>query len=626
MHSGRARSGVALVALAVALLAALPYLLGGLPGTFIALDDDEYILNTPAVLSGLTADGLRWALTTFHAVNWHPLTWLSHMLDVSLFALDARGHHLTSVLLHTLNAALLFLVLYRLTGARWRSALAAALFGVHPLRVESVAWIAERKDVLAGLFFMLVLLVYERAARRGQGAPSVPVLLLFALGLTAKPMLVTLPLVLLLLDWWPLGRAAAAGCGAASRFASWRSLAGEKLPLLALSLASATVTLLAQRAGGAVAAVGDVTAGGRIQNALLSIVAYLHKTFWPAGLAVYYPYPMAPPAPWLIAGAAAALLAVTVAAALLARRAPPLAVGWFWFLGMLVPVLGLVQVGNQAYADRYAYLPQIGVLVAALWGIAAIPAAARSRRTPAIAGALAVAGLAAVAAAQVGHWKDSETLFRHALAVTEGNWLIRNNLGFVLRAQDRQEEAAAEFRESIRIHPGYPHARNNLGELLAAAGRHEEAAAEYRAAIRLDPRYAQPRNNLGNSLAATGRLAEAIDAYREAIRLDRGYVHAHYNLGNVLALSGRLSEAEVEFREAVRLSPGFPEAWINLGQVLALGGHSDEALAALREVARLRPDDPEVRDRVADILASLGMAAEAAAQRGEARRLRERRR
>ncbi|HEY5999605.1 MAG TPA: tetratricopeptide repeat protein [bacterium] len=576
----------AILALAVALLAALPYLIAGLPDGFLQFDDNEYVVDNPRVRTGLTLAGVRWALTSFHSANWHPLTWLSHMLDVQLFGLDPRGHHATSVLLHALAAALLFLAAHRLTGMRWRSALVAALFAVHPLRVESVAWVAERKDVLAGVFFMLVLLAYERAARRGDPGRSPWVPLFLALGLMAKPMLVTVPCVLLLLDWWPLGRALPAAAARGPRFRA--RLIAEKLPLFALAAFSAAITLVAQTEARAIVVMPAATAAARVLNASSSVITYVVQTVWPADLALFYPLATTP-APWT-AGAIACVGLLVVTAALVRSRPtlPFLATGWLWFLGMLAPVLGLVQVGYQAHADRYTYLPQIGLTVAAVWGAATLAGRWRVRRLAPAAGAATIAALATIATTQAGLWRDGETIFRHTLAVTRDNWLVRGNLGFLLFSQGRYAEAEPELREAVRINPAFSSAQNNLGNVLALTGRAAEAIPAFRAAIAADPRNAQASANLGNALAEVGRLDEAAEAYRAAIRLDPAGAVARVNLGAILANAGRLPEAEALFRETTRLRPDSSEAWQALGRALALLGRRDEALAAQREAERLR--------------------------------------
>jgi Flp pilus assembly protein TadD len=610
------------IALALAALAALPHVLGGLSRTFVNFDDNDYVYENQVVLRGLTSAGARWALTTFHASNWHPLTWLSHQLDVELFGTRAWGHHLTSVVLHGVNAALLFAALARLTGAVWRSAIVAALFGVHPLHVESVAWVAERKDVLSGLCFMLVLLAYERFVRRRGPWRYLLVAGLFAVGLTAKPMLVTLPPVLLLLDFWPLGRIA----GSRSRgggLSAWRSVFLEKVPLLALSGASVVVTLLAQRTGGAVKDAAFLTLTTRLANAAVAYTGYLGKAVWPASLSFYYPYPLAGHPPWKV-GLALLLLAAATGAALGAmRRRPAPAVGLFWFLGMLVPVIGLIQVGGQAMADRYTYLPLVGLFVAGTWASADLVARGRFR-VAALGGiaALAVGLLTATAAVQVGAWRDAATLYARALAATSENWVVHTNLGVVLAGAGRHEEAIGHYREALRIQPGFAVAHNDLGVSLAALGRHAEAIGHYREALRIRADFAEAWDNLGSSQSAFGSTGDAIAAYREALRIRPDFAKARYNLGVALGRAGRLDDALAAYREALRIRPDFADAHFNAGIALVELGRGAEAVAHFRGVLNIHPGDAEAWNNLGIALNASGRREEGLAALREARRLR----
>ncbi len=580
-------------ALALGLMAALPYL-RGIDNAFIEFDDPEYVTTNIHVLKGLTWEGISWAMTTFSLGNWHPLTWLSHMTVVSLFGIEPRWHHAANILLHALNTGLLFLALARLTGAPWRSAFVAALFGVHPLHVESVAWVAERKDLLAGLFFMLVLLAYERYARRGKKVHLLAVTLFLALGLTAKPMLVTVPFLLLLLDLWPLGRA------------PWLLL--EKAPLFALSLASCVVTFLAQ--GKAIAALESLPLGARLANAVVSYAAYLGKTVWPASLTILYPY--RPHSPWAVLGAALLLAALSWVMLSRFRRAPFLTIGWFWFGGMLVPVIGIVQVGDQALADRYTYLPLIGIFAALAWGVPRV-VPERWQRAP----ALAVAAGAALVLltwtswVQVGLWKDSPTIFRHTLALTSGNWLIENNLGSTLYREGKFDEAEIHLREAIRIMPNDPEAHNNLGNALYSQRNLDGAIVEYRAAISLRPDLPEAHNNLGNAMLNKGELDAAIIEYRETIRLAPDNPKAYSNLGSALFGTGKLDEAIAQYREAIRLLPDFANARYNLGNALEARGLLDEAVVQYQNALRIRPDLVMAHERLAAVLERLGRHAEA---------------
>jgi tetratricopeptide (TPR) repeat protein len=518
MASGRAATRTSLAA-ALALLTAVLYL-PAVGYEFVDLDDSEYVYENPRVLAGVSAAGTRWALTTHPAANWHPLTWLTPQHDAALFGVEPAGHHATSILLHAVNAALLLLLLDALTGATWASAAAAALFAVHPLRVESVAWVAERKDVLSALVGLLALLAWVAWTRRGGTLRYLAATALYALGLTAKPMLVTLPFVLLLLDLWPLRRLA--------RRADLAPRLREKAPWLALAAVSAWVTHAAQAAGGAKAAAAAYPWPDRLANAALAIVAYLRDLVWPARLAAFYPHPNSvggqPPYP--AAALAGLVLALASAWALSQwRRRPWLAVGWFAFLGMLVPVLGFVQVGSQARADRYTYLPAIGIGIAVVWSVRELVGARPRRRALAAAATLAVlAGLAVATRAQLAHWRDTGTLYRRALAVTEKNFLAWNNYGLWHLERRRDPTTALDcFRRAAEAKGDYPEAWYNAGLALNRMGEHGRAVTAYQVALRMAPASADAWTNLGSSYRVLGRRAEALDAYRRALAVDPGH-------------------------------------------------------------------------------------------------------
>jgi tetratricopeptide (TPR) repeat protein len=619
---------------------------------FVHYDDTGYVVDNARVQAGLSWAGVRWAFATGHASNWHPLTWLSHMLDVEWFGDHAGGHHLTSVVLHCVNSVLLLLLLAGMTGAAWRSAFVAAAFAWHPLHVESVAWVAERKDVLSTLFGLLCLWAYAAHARRRGStgtARRTPfhwlALAAFALGLMSKPMLVTWPFLMLLLDAWPLRRPEAP-----------RRLLLEKLPFFALSLASCIVTFVVQSRGGAVASLGGFPLPNRAANALVSYLRYAGKTLWPVDLAVLYPNPGRWPA-WLVLLAAAFLVGVTIAVLRRRKELPFLAVGWLWFVGTLVPVIGLVQVGIQSMADRYTYVPLIGSMTAVAWGAGAL-----AQRWSAARPALAAAGAAALVAwvlgtrHQIGFWKDSESLFRQTLAVTTNNHLALNNLGSFLSRQGRHGEAKELYRASLAIHPEYADAHNNLGRALADEGDLQEAIEHYRAALRADPELVEVHNNLGNALSETGGLDEAIEHYelvlrqqpdhadahnnlgialvrkgradeavehfRAAIRLRARYAGAHGNLGNAFAALRRFDEAIAEYETALEIEPTDAETHNNLGNVLVEKGELGEAVGHYREALRLRPDNPEANLNLGHALVRLGRRTEALASVKEALRLR----
>jgi len=554
----------------LALLAALPYLVAG-TGGFLELDDLKYVVENPMVREGLSWAGVRWSLAGFHAGNWHPITWISHMIDATLFGMNAAGHHLVSVLIHALGTALLFLVLARLTGNTGRSAFVAALFGMHPLHVESVAWVAQRKDVLSGLFFMLVLLAYERHVRRGGRWPYPAALACFALGLAAKPTVVTIPLVLLLLDFWPLGRIRRRSADGARPGVPPRVLL-EKIPFLLLSCASAAITFLAQHAGAAVRNIDDLPLGARFANALVAYATYLGRALWPAKLALYYPHPLTSIPWWNIVLAGLLVAGISFAAVRAVRRRPYLSCGWLWFVGMLVPMIGIVQVGDQASADRYTYLPLIGLSIMTAWLLPDLLVGRPRRRTaPGVVGVALLAVFAVRSHEQLGLWRNGERLFRHTLAVTSGNWVIHNSLGFMLARQGRLEEAIAQYRASLDLRPDRVETLINLGSALARSGRPAQAADQLRLALRRNPASAMAHYDLGLLLSQQKLVPreDVIGHYRESLRLDPGYARAHNNLANELAESGLREEAIAHYREALRLQPGFKEARKNLALILA---------------------------------------------------------
>lgn len=481
--------------------------------------DDGYVTENPIVRAGLTLKGLAWAATTNYASNWYPLTWLSHMLDYQLFGPDAVAHHFVNVLFHIANALLLFAVMKRATGAVWQSAFVAALFAFHPLRVESVAWVAERKDVLSTCLWLLTMQAYVRYAEDPGRRRYLLTLGFFALGLMSKPMLVTLPFVLLLLDFWPLGRTrwAVAAVEPKSKTEIGQLLL-EKMPFVFLAAVSCRLTWWAQQAGGAMWT-GSLPIKVRVANALVSYGRYVQMTIWPANLAVIYPY-----RPvwewWQFAGAILLVVGVTVLAIRLVRRHPYFAVGWFWYLGTLVPVIGLVQVGRQSMADRYTYVPCIGLFIAATWAVSVATSHRKLLRTSAAtATAVFLVVCLVLTHRQVRYWKNSETLFRRALEVTQDNALAHSNLASILTKQNRLDEATYHFQEAVRLEPEDGDAHNNLAATLAVQGRNEEAIAQFYEASLLRPNQADIRVNLGNLLISQGRLLEARQQFVAAVRL-----------------------------------------------------------------------------------------------------------
>ncbi len=501
---------------------------------FINYDDPDYVTRNAEVTRGLSVDGIVWAFTHVHAANWHPLTWISHMVDCQLYGLNPRGHHLTNLLLHTATAVVLFLVFRQMTGALWRTGLVAALFAIHPLRVESVAWIAERKDVLSGLFFVLTLGAYSRYVRAKSRRRYFVVALLFALGLMCKPMLVTLPFVLLLLDYWPFRRLATTDVEDSSG-RQFLKLVLEKLPLLALSVASSLITILGQR--GAIQSIGGIPLSMRIGNGLISCTDYLAALFWPLGLAAHYPFSAEriTASHALSSVAALGLISILVIAA---RKRGYLVTGWLWFLVMLGPVIGIVQVGIQARADRYTYLPHIGLYLMLAWGAGAVVARWRaSRLVVAAVVILSIGGLTLAARALTSTWQNSETVWRHALAVTGRNPVAEQNLGEALYEQGRLDEAIAHYENALRDDPRLATTHVALGVALLESGHPQESLAQLQQALEIDPNHADAHYNMGNTLLQMRLAAQAVSHYSRAVELNPIDVEAANNLAWVLATS-----------------------------------------------------------------------------------------
>ena len=693
----------ALICLLLAVITAGVYS-QALSNEFVNYDDPDYVTANRHVQTGLTPANVAWAFTTGHASNWHPATWLSHMLDCQWFGFDendARAHHRTNVVFHVLNTVLLFLMLRAMTGALWRCAFVAALFALHPLHVESVAWISERKDLLSTFFLLLTVgayLVYVFSRRRTVGIlderiidprneqrviPSsrktpetakqkegyrptgadvpetkpqvvslsvnpdralvayVLALLLFALGLMSKPMLVTLPFVLLLLDCWPLRRLALPEWKQSSESPYWLLL--EKVPFFVLALVSSVVTFIVQRKGGAVST--SLSLGERIGNALVSYERYIAKMLWPAKLAVLYPHPGQWPFARVLA-ATALVVGLSLLVVSRVRRQPYLLVGWLWFIGMLVPVIGLVQVGVQSMADRYSYIPLIGLFIAISWGFCD-QVQGWDGRVPFLAttALLSLGACAMLTWRQVGFWRTSLTLFERAVEVTENNYLAYNNIGYFLSAKGKTAEALENYQKSLNINSNYPDALNNMGYALAGQkrfaeaipyyetalriqpnqadvhdnlgnalselGRTQEAMAEYETALKLNPEHADAHNNIGIALAMQGKLEEAIAHFHSAIQFKANYASAHGHLGNALALQHKLDEAIEQYRECLRLNPKDAQAYNNLGNALAEHGKLDEARQSYERALQLNSNNPEAYSNLGIVLARLGQQAEA---------------
>jgi protein O-mannosyl-transferase len=566
---------------------------------FISLDDDLYILNNPMVTNGLTLQGVAWAFTTFHAANWHPLTWLSHMIDCQIFGLNAGGHLLVNTLVHVSNTLLLFFFLRRVTGARWRSAIVAALFALHPLHVESVAWAAERKDTLATFFGLLSLLAYARYVKATSPKRYALVAFWLVLGLMAKPMLVTWPFVLLLLDYWPFHRLEwqpADGIRGLAR--AWMPLIREKLPLFCLVAASMVVTYLAQSHGGAVRGFVDAPLSLRLSNALVSYAKYILLTAWPSGLGVYYPFSPAGVPAWQLAAALVLIAAITIVAFRQASKRPYLITGWLWFLGTLVPVIGLVQVGGQSMANRYDYIPSIGLFVAVVFGLGDLVIAWRVGRVSVAVTAVALLLFGSVTALQISRWRDSMTLFNHTLSVTSDNLVIQYNLGHALGQQRRYDEAIPHFAEALRIKPDFFDALINMGITLSEQGKPAEAITYYQRSLDVEPNSAKAHMQLALALVTQKRADDALQQFYKALELSPNDADIRTNLGLMLARLGKLSEAAAQLNEALRLNPNSAEAHNNLGLVFLANGQPEKSIEYFSAALRLKPDLSVARDNL----------------------------
>ena len=601
---------------------------------FVDYDDNLYVYTNRVIANGLTWSGIQWAFTQVHGEGtyWHPVTWLSHMLDVEIFGMNPAGHHLVNVLLHIGNSLLLFLGLRRMTGATLRSAAVAAVFAWHPFQVDTVAWIAERKNLLSTGFGLLTIGAYVRYAARPGAARYALVAVLFALGLMTKPVLVTLPCALWLLDFWPLRRLHR-GTGkmgtpvkpnAAPGFPTvpLGRLVLEKLPLLALSAASSAMTVLGHSKMDALMTGDLLPLSVRLQTALVSYATYLRKIVWPADFAVIYPHPgVWPMATVAVSGLVVAVVSAAVVAR--ARRAPWGVVGWCWFLGMLVPTIGVVQAGIQAMADRFVYFPLAGVALLVVWLGADLAVARPSWRRPLLVlAALSLAGCATIAALNVSHWENSLTLFTHAARVTKDNHIAHLNLGSALMRENRADEAIANFKEAIRIRPTYYDGWNSLGNAYARQGRFADSLQSYSESLRFNPGFADAYNGAGFALASLNRPLEAAEQYAAALRLKSDFPEAHFNFAALLETQGKTTEAEQHYAEALRYKPELTEARTVLGVLWARQGKLPEAVAQFAEVVRLRPDDPDAHLRLGLALSNQQKTEPAMAEFRETLRLR----
>ena len=562
---------------------------------FVTFDDYDFVVDNPNVTAGLTADSVRWSFAHAYDAAGGPLTWLSHMLDVEIFGMAPAGHHLQSVVLHAVNTVLLLLVLWQMTGSILRSAFVAALFALHPIHVESVAWVSERKDVLSGTFWLLTMWAYVRYVRRPGVFGYGVVVLTLAMGLLAKPMVATLPVVLLLLDVWPLERVT----WSRSDIAQWKTMVVEKLPLVALSVGFLIWTVIAQRGIGAVVALDALPFSTRLANASTSLVIYIVKIVWPSGLAVFYPYPR-DVSLWQPLASAGLLVAMSWHAWRLASRKPYFLVGWLWYLLTLIPVIGLVQVGSHARADRFTYLPAIGLFLIAAWGgLELLSKVSRSQRVAPAVGLIVVIIYSLGARAQVGYWQTSEALWTRALAVTSDNYRAHAGIAEVRSRQSRTDEAIAHYVEAVRLAPDEPEWHVNLGLLFVQKGEIAKAAAAFERAIRLRPEDAETHNNLGAMLARQSRTSEAIAAYKRAIEIKPQYALARRNLGLALATQGNVSAGIEACLEAIRQSPNEVAWHYEVAVMLISQKRLAEAIVHLNDTLRLDPAHQGARQALA---------------------------
>ena len=614
---------------------------------FVNYDDDKYVTKNPNVTGGITWPGIKWAFTKTYASNWHPLTWLSHMADCEIYGLNPVGHHITNVVIHIINSLLLFLLLSKMTGSVWGSGFVAAIFAVHPVHVESVAWAAERKDVLSGLFWMLTILAYVHYAERPSFKRYVLVVLAFVMGLLSKPMVVTLPFILLLLDWWPLECIALSGNGGASATqkrqktdgghpkATLRQLVLEKVPLIVLSVISSVMAIIAQRSGGAVATFENISLDYRIANALTSYINYIGKMIWPSGLAVFYPHPHIKLSDGTAVICGLLLVLITLLSIYTGRRRKHIAMGWLWYIVTLVPVIGLAQIGTQAMANRYMYIPMAGLLIIVAWEVKDIIADKRGLQIAACVSAVIVIFSAAIATrTQVKHWENSLTLFDYTLKVTENNLLAENNYGSALFEAGRVDEAIPHLKNMIRINPRFSDARIKLGKILMGQkkvneaivcfnevleqnegsaeahynlafalemqNKYDEAIKHLSKALAIDPDYTDARNRMGISLMATGRIAEAIGCFERILGKKEDFAEAHYNLAVALGMQNKYDEAIKHLSRVLDIEPNFPDARNKLGVALMASGRTNEAIGCFTKLLEQNGESAEAHYNLAE--------------------------
>jgi tetratricopeptide (TPR) repeat protein len=573
---------------------------------FINYDDHKYVYKNPNIQANITLEAIKWAFTTGYTANWHPLTWLSHMLDWQLFGSKPAGHHLTNLIFHIANTLLLFIVLKQMTHRIWASAFVAALFALHPLHVESVAWVAERKDVLSTFFWMLTMWAYVRFVSRPKISSYLLVVVFFALGLMAKPMLVTLPFVLLLLDYWPLTRVSF------KRQAIYH-LIQEKIPLFVLSALSSVITFLVQRSGGAIAKLAGLPLKFRIFNAIISYIEYIKKMIWPVRLAVFYPHPDRNISILYAVISAIFLLAVTILILRFAKNRRYLVTGWFWYLGTLLPVIGLVQVGQQALADRYSYITLTGLFIIIAWGLPDLLAKWQYRKTALTLSALVIILVMSICTYfQVRHWQNSLTLFQHALDSTKDNYIAHERIAAWLCGQSRLDEAIYHYKRAIEMNPRDADVYLELGAVFVAKGKFDEAVKYFDESLRIKPDFADAHTTIGRALALQSNLDEAVVHFAEALRLDPHSAQAHYHLGKTLVQAGKIDEAITHFEEALRLNPDWVEpmndlAWFLVTSKETTIHNADKAIGLARRACELTDyKKPGLLDTLAVAYAAAG--------------------
>jgi Tfp pilus assembly protein PilF len=561
---------------------------------FVNLDDPIYVYKNPNIQSGITPESVKWAFTTGYANFWHPLTWLSHMLDWQLFGNNAAGHHLVNLFFHIANTLLLFIVLKQMTSALWQSAFAAALFALHPLHVESVAWVAERKDVLSTFFWILTMWAYLRYIKQPNIFRYLLTLLVFALGLMAKPMLVTLPFVLLLLDYWPLNRI--------NRF-QWQiiyRLVLEKIPFIVISAVSSAIAFLVQQRGGSIASLAAIPLKFRVYNALISYAEYIYKMFWPSKLAVFYPYPGSDISILYVIISVGFLLAVTVLVLRFAKNHRYLVTGWFWYIGTLVPVIGIVQVGSHAMADRYTYITLTGLFIIIAWGLPELLEKWRYRKIVLwVSSLIVLSALTVCTYFQTRYWKDDIALYQHTLKVTRNNHIAHFGITEVLLEQGRFDEVIQHNLEALRIEPNYADAMHCLGTAFYRTGKIDQAIDCYEKAIEMDPGYVEVYSSLGMALAEKGRFDEAISLYNKALQIAPDSINIRLNLGVALTSSGKLEQAAGEYEKILSIQPQNALAHSNFGIVLSQQGKYEQAIMHFKQAIEINPDDINLKNNLA---------------------------